>query len=502
METTSPNPIDTTSPSNATTATASSTIPRVIGLYGIPSSGKSYLMTKLKQSLGETEFAYFEGSDVIDAVTDGGLAAFKRLDIHEQNRIRTLAIGRIRATCGQSGKTGIVTGHFMFWDDEETISDEVVRVCTRADLDTYTHILYVNASVDVDVTAKQRVEDTKRQRSNVSIEHLRRWQATEIQELRGLCREHGILFATIYPNLESKLTSLIRDFHIHNESHNNSVAEERFDKILAPNYDALQTVLFFDADKTLAVSDASTDFWKTIHETKGKEDPLRELFSSPLKYSYTAFQQGMLSYEEVTNDDEFDEICEKVAVRTQLYPQMSSLLRQAGNYNHVCPVIVTCGLRRVWEKIVAKAGLADVVKVVGGSRLDDGFVVTPTRVHGAYTWAFGDSPVDLRMLIAAHKAIVVVGEEKGRSKSMDHELLIAMVSSGLQARQVLLPNESSSPRLDVAELPVVNIADKSFLDSLYHATDSNAAKLLEPRAAKLGFNPGKLSRILLDLKHF
>lgn len=439
------------------------------------------------------DFQYFEGSEIINSVTVGGLDAFKKLDEHQQNQIRKLAIDNIKSTCAQSGNIGIVCGHFMFWDDEA--NEQALRVCTQADLDTYTHILYVNTPVEV--TAKQRAEDTERERSNVSIQHLRRWQETEIQEIRGLCRENDILFATIYPNLKGKLAILIRDFQRHDENHNGSVAEQLFDETLSAHYDELQTVLFFDADKTLAADDTGARFWERIKETKGEEDPLSALFGGPLKYSYTAFRQAMLLYEEATNDDEFDAICEEVATNTHLYPEMSSLLRQMGRYHHVCPVIVTCGLRCVWEKIMEKGGLSNVIKVVGGSRITDGLVVTPSvkkslvtrtqRVHAAYTWAFGDSPVDLPMMIAAHKAIVVVGEQRNRSESMDRELLM-MVNDGLQARQALLPNNSSPPRLDIVRLPVVNLTEQSFVDSifrkpsggleLYHATDSNAAKLL------------------------
>jgi hypothetical protein len=69
---------------------------------------------------------------------------------------------------------------------------------------------------------------------------------------------------------------------------------------------------------------------------------------------------------------------------------------------------------------------------------------------------------------------------------MDHELFVAMVGSGRQACQGLLPNDLSSLRLDIVRLPVVNLTDRSFLDSvfqplrqpgglqLYHATESNA----------------------------
>ncbi|KAL4812796.1 uracil phosphoribosyltransferase-domain-containing protein [Aspergillus spinulosporus] len=490
----SPELVDSSVPANAAAALAA---PRVIGLYGVPGCGKSYLMDQLKQELGETDFLYFEGSEVIGTLTLGGLDTFKSLSKYHQDQIRKLAIDIIKLRCAKSGKTGIVTGHFMFWDDEA--KEQPLRVCTQADLAAYTHILYVNAPLEV--TARQRAEDTQRARSNVSIQHLRRWEETEIQEIHDLCRENNILFATIYPNLKSKLASLIRDFQCHDENHNRVVAEQIFDQLISPSYDVLQTVLFFDADKTLAASDTGACFWRIVHKTRGgEEDPLSALFRSPLGYSYTAFRQAMLLYEESTNDDEFDAVCEEVASHTLLHPEMSSLLRQAGTYRHVCCVIVTCGLRRVWQKIIEKAGLSHVVKVVGGTRILDGFVVTPSvkeclisrakSVHAAYTWAFGDSPLDLPMMKAAHEPIIVVGEQQSQSQSMKRKLLTEIEDNGLKARQVLLPNNSSPPLLDTTKLPIANLTERSFLDSifqprkrpggvrLYHATDSHAAKLL------------------------
>ncbi|KAL5042409.1 hypothetical protein BDW71DRAFT_200619 [Aspergillus fruticulosus] len=453
----SPDPVDSSIPANVAAASAA---PRVIGLYGLPGCGKSYIMQQLKQELGETDFHYFEGSEVIDTVTD---------------QICKIAIDNIKSTCAQSGKAGIVTGHFMFWDDEA--NEQALKVCTQADLCVYTYILYVNAPLEM--TAKQRAEDTKRGCLNVSIQHLHHWQETEIQELYGLCPENNILFATIYPNLKDKLASSIHDFWHHNETCNRSVAEQLFNEIISPNYNEL----------TLAVGDTSVCFWKIIHKTKGEEDPLNVLFWGLLKYLYTAFRQAMLLYKESANNTEFDVICNQVAAHTRLYPQMSSLLHQVGGYRHICSVIVTCRLRRVWEKILEKEGLSDVVKVVGGGCIIDRLVVTPSvkeclaacaqQVHTAYTWAFGDSP-----------AIVMVGEQQNRSKSMDQELLTAMVSNRLQACQALLPNNLSPPQLDVATLPVVNLTGTAFLDSifqlrkrpggmrLYDAMDTNAAKLL------------------------
>ena len=139
------------------------------------------------------------------------------------------------------------------------------------------------------------------------------------------------------------------------------------------------------------------------------------------------------------------------------------------------------------------------MKVIGGGRLSDGLVVT-ARVkaalvthlrdnYGAYVWAFGDSPLDLDMLGRADEAIVVVGEEEKRSKSMDAALLDAIDNHGLRARQALLPSDVS-PRLGSRKLPSVQLMDQSLLDAIFHrrnprksgqiqhATDKTAAKLL------------------------
>jgi hypothetical protein len=158
-------------------------------------------------------------------------------------------------------------------------------------------------------------------------------------------------------------------------------------------------------------------------------------------------------------------------------------------------VVVTCGLRRVWEKVLEREGLKGEVDVFGTGRFENGYVVTPTvkgafvdhlrQVHKLKVWAFGDSPLDIEMMKKADRAIVVVGNEEKRSKSMDGVLRYAIEHEGLRASQTLLP-ANSSPRLETAKLPVVRLTDSRFLASLLShnprqfifPTDKGAAKLL------------------------
>jgi soluble P-type ATPase len=112
--------------------------------------------------------------------------------------------------------------------------------------------------------------------------------------------------------------------------------------------------------------------------------------------------------------------------------------------------------------VLELAELGCSVQVIGGGRLCDSYVVDAevkaqlvsrlrTTYH-QYVWVFGDSPLDVAMMQEADQAIVVVGEEGSRSRSMDGALAQALTTTPMRARQALLPG-TVRPRLDLARLP-------------------------------------------------
>jgi hypothetical protein len=182
-----------------------------------------------------------------------------------------------------------------------------------------------------------------------------------------------------------------------------------------------------------------------------------------------------------------------------MHREFVSLLQLVGEQEHVGAVIVSCGLRRVWEKVLEREGLSKTVEVIAGGRVADSLVVTANvkaalvsrlrDTHQMFVWAFRDSPLDLEMLCKADEAIVMVGEEQSRSKTMDNTLINALSSGRLRARQAVLP-ENASHRLDIITLPLVQLTDRQFVNSVVrrhsrhadiqvrHATGQSAAKLL------------------------
>jgi uracil phosphoribosyltransferase/phosphoserine phosphatase/adenylylsulfate kinase-like enzyme len=436
--------------------------PVVVGIYGIPGSGKSTLLNDLRQELAQDRLVFYEGSEVISLFVTDGLLAFQNLEEEEKKFHRKKAIDWIRQECMNSGKVGVVVGHFMFWKEEE---HEGCAVHTQNDFNTFTHIIYLDTPSAV--VAERCQKDGNRRRFSASASHLDKWQNAEKDGLQRLCRENRILFYHLIPSkspdiLVEEVSVLLEDFQRHNSDYNLSQAQKKLEEVLV-NQDQIETVLMMDADKTLTAMDTSRLLWIKAPGDRG--NLLKALFSGPLGYSYTAFRQAVLLYEELADDEQFEAICQGVAAEVTMHPEFVSLLRFVAEHKHTGAVVVTCGVKRIWEKVLERVGLSGSVSVVGGGRISDGFVVTASvkaalvsrlqDVHGMFVWAFGDSPLDIEMLCKADEAIVVSGMKNTRSKTMDVALSKA-IDSGLRARQALLPS-NAPPRLNSTVLPLVQL---------------------------------------------
>lgn len=358
--------------------------------------------------------------------------------------------------------------------------------------------------VKPELVVKRVNNDRTRQRVPCSIEHVTEWQQEEKSQLRTTCRDNDILFAVLSSERPSQVLDnflrYLQDFQINNESYKRRVTEQ-LDELIADHEIVPQIFLVFDADRTLCAEDTGTRFWEKLSALSGDlkdRDALRSLFSGPLGYSTNGFRQANLLYEEKTSAEEFSKLCDEVAREVVLYPEFVALLKLVAKHQaHIGVVVVTCGLRWIWEKVLDKAGLSSTVGVIGGGRIEDGIAVTPedkaavvSRLKKHYrmrVWAFGDSPLDLPMMRVADNAVVVVGEERTRSMSMDDELQNAIDNDGLRVRQFLVPTHAL-PRLEVTKLPLLKLSDlvgqNNFLESILlgrqvnHATETDAAKLL------------------------
>ncbi|KAF7588562.1 hypothetical protein BBP40_005517 [Aspergillus hancockii] len=453
-----------------------STQPVVVGLYAIPGAGKTFLLNQLKEALGENDFMYFEGSEVIGNLVVGGLSAFKNLNDQDQKYFREEATRSIQNECMAHDKTGIVTGHFLFWDEDK----ECVNVCTQSDLDSYTHILYLD--VPPETIMERRWNDVSKGRDEVSLDHVKRWQQAEKKALRDACQLHDILFCAVSPRfMPFGVEKLLLDFNQHHVRYNLLGSLDALDSVVFNGHGQLRKMVVFDADRTLNAEDTGALFWEKafksrehVHEGSSKT-PAQLIFGGPMGYSYNAFRQVTLLHEEVLDDDEYESVCKDVASSVTIHPEIVTFLQRIAEETHVGAVVVTCGLAQIWKHVLEKEGLLGKINVIGGGRINDGFVVTADvkesivtslqHDHRMAVWAFGDSPLDLKMLCKADRAVVVVGMEETRSKTMDAALMKALETKDLKAYQCRLPYNASR-RLTREMLPEIKLTGPLFIDAL------------------------------------
>lgn len=94
--------------------------PKIIGIYGLPGSGKTSMLRLLRSALTEDhqQFIFFEGSEVIEEylpqnTITGFIATFESLGEENKLLMRKSAIEHIVRVCRRDGKAGIVTGHLI-----------------------------------------------------------------------------------------------------------------------------------------------------------------------------------------------------------------------------------------------------------------------------------------------------------------------------------------------------------------------------------------------------
>jgi uracil phosphoribosyltransferase/phosphoglycolate phosphatase-like HAD superfamily hydrolase len=282
-----------------------------------------------------------------------------------------------------------------------------------------------------------------------------------------------------------KVTELVKFFLHRQQDSDEQEMDELVDRIVISRTTHPVSALVFDADKTLSAADSGHLFWEHIQHgetAEQKMDYLATIFSGPLGYTNAAFLQAALLYEELEIQKAFDCVSGKVAAQISLYPEVAALLIKLHSNDRLIAIVVTCGLRSVWVEVLRRHGLFDRIKVIGSGPLSNAPVITAqvkARVvarlqnhHHLHVVAVGDSVLDIDMFAQADRAIVVVGDERSRSRSMERELGRAIFEGRFAAHQAVLAR-GSSPRLTTSILPLVDLNGPAFWNGLL-PNDSDA----------------------------
>ena len=453
----------------STNATNTVTKPNVIGIYAISGSGKSTVMEALKYYF-RAGFLFFEGSEQLEKTADMSMDEFKLLSKSEQDSHRACAIQSIQDRCREAQSTGIVTGHYLLYSRSDK-STNVVG--TDKDFEIFTHILYLK--FDIPTIQRRRQEDGERVRPDLENSVVEAWQGKEHNALLDRCYKAQIPFYAIPEHLKNEpeyIYDLIRHA-IAKEEINNQFGINTVQALLDQSIKQdTKAVLVFDADKTLSASD-SGKLWVQNHDF---ESELLERIFKTYGHTTQAFKLAETLYIQ-DKYDKFESVCARIANEIELYPQIKDLLECASGETGVEVIVVTCGLRRVWERVLDANGFLKISVFGNGRRYTP--LVTPTvkaavieelQKRQIFVTAFGDSPLDIPMLAVADNAVVVVGDEISRSQSMDAKLRDAIRDGALKARQAVMGNATArnidfeiSPGVQTNMLPQVDISSDEFL---------------------------------------
>ncbi|GAQ42883.1 hypothetical protein AKAW_05144 [Aspergillus niger] len=455
----------------------------MIGIFGLPGSGKTHLLNQLRRELEGGPFSFYEYEEVKKACLVHWFAydsAFESIS-HE---------------CDDAGVTGIATANYMQPDDfgdrpYTTLLDD--GTLNRP----FTHIMYVNTPVEV---AHQRcMEDAEKNHLTwCSLDYFRKWADEEIIGLKDTCFDRKIMFTMVDPHDLPKIITLIHTFQLdRNEEHNQGIVDQCIDEVVAPWQGQVDKVLVMDCDGVFAPKYEEQAFWEMFYFGESNDKRPRAL---PMRHPWCGFnedysecRQSSLAYEQAVADGRFDEACGKAASVVALYPEIRSFLHRVSKCPRLRIILVTSRLRLLWERVLAQEGLSQSVKVIGSGPLSNGYIVTPTAkerlierlrtVHSLQVWAFGGHGSPEHMLHRAHYSIIL----RRPDNRFYNEVWLSDVASKLKG---------SKDCIDSTTLHLKDLEEPAFLDqiiqhqfTLAHATHKGVAKLLHTKMLRTIYFP-------------
>ena len=166
--------------------------PVIIGIYGIFGCGKTWLINELQSRLRTDRFNYYDLCEPFVISEENISPDTEELHLLGRDYQRAKKMEEIQEACKASGKTGIVTGHFLLWKPNQKWHEEPHVCWTTADEQTYTHMVYLKPLPSV--VAARRARDRSRGRPAMSQERIDEWQEEERMWVNEACDNNRIVY--------------------------------------------------------------------------------------------------------------------------------------------------------------------------------------------------------------------------------------------------------------------------------------------------------------------
>lgn len=339
-----------------------------IGLYGLPTAGKSYLLSAVRN------LEVLSGSSLLMALAPD----FLDMSEDEKSHIRKQLALQLR-----DKDKFIMDGHYSFGDNV---------VFTEEDGALYDTFIYLY--VEPDILAR-RMEDSIRNRKYLAYDIVK-WQKFEIESLREYCHKNNKDFYVVdnpekgfFPDISMVLEfvdSIVCGYSCVN-----------YARDVAGRIGIREAISLVDGDKTLINEDSSALLGYKTHLFDGNY--------------YTGFQAWRHN-RELTDFLRFIEYSCQPIESMNLNINRSILDKIAGD-----AVILTSGHFGTWKQIADKVGMS---VFYGAQMCSDTkyFIAKFLQEKGVSVTAFGDSMNDYYMLEQADTAYLILKKDGTASSSL------------------------------------------------------------------------------------
>ncbi|MCF0105915.1 MAG: AAA family ATPase [Holdemanella sp.] len=344
-----------------------------IGLYGLPTAGKTFILDKVKS------LEVLAGSTLLKEIAPN----FHDLSGNQKDEVRKQLAVFLK------GKNDfIMDGHYSFGEE---------IVFTEADGDLYDAFLYLYVDPDI---LKERMKESTRN-SKYLRNDIDEWQKFEIDSLRDYCHKHNKDFYVIDNPKEGFFSdiNLVLDFI--DEIVRGFSSFKTASNIVARIPEAA-VISLIDGDRTYIKEDSSAHLGYKTHVFDGN--------------FYTGFQSWRHHRELAEFLSQVD--CSKKAKDVREFTinnRITGLLEGE-------PIILTTGIIDIWKMIGNIYGMS----VFYGNELNADtkyFVAKLLQNRGCYVKAFGDSMNDYYMLKQADAAYLVLKSDGTVSSSLKNREL-------------------------------------------------------------------------------
>lgn len=342
-----------------------------IGLYGLPTAGKSYVLNFIHC------LDVFAGSTLLHEIAP---------DFHLLKEDAKEAVRKKLVAMLMKKDNFIMDGHFSFGEN---------IVFTEADGQLYDVFLYLYVSPDI---LKSRIENSARNNKYLKYD-LDYWQKMEIDELRNYCHRHNKDFYVL-DNPEkgyfSDISIILNFIDSIVSGFSCRKAAERFTSEILEKASG-DTIILSDGDKTLTLEDSSGLIGYTTHLFDGN--------------FYTGFQSWRHNNEMMAFLSSLDSSCnsiEKLGIHYNV--EIIDKIQENG-------FILTSGYYGIWEQISKKL---DIPLFCGNYMSADTkfFITKILREHGKKVIAYGDGMNDFFMLREADEGYLVLKQDGSISRSL------------------------------------------------------------------------------------